>query len=46
MISKKLIIVANMQLDLLIEINVKTFLVSTNITFIIDIQKYTKNNPK
>lgn len=25
MISKKLIIVANMQLDLLIEINVKTF---------------------
>lgn len=39
MISKKLIIVANMQLDLLIEINVKTFLVSTNITFY---YRYTK----
>lgn len=39
MISKKLIIVANMQLDLLIEINVKTVLVSTNITFY---YRYTK----
>ena len=40
MISMKLIIVANMQLDLLIEIKVKTFfLVSTNITFY---YRYTK----
>ena len=39
MISKKLIIVANMQLDLLIEIMVKTFLISTNITFY---YRYTK----
>lgn len=39
MISKKLIIVANMQLDSLIEINIKTFLVSTNITFY---YRYTK----
>ena len=46
MISKKLIIVANMQLDLLIEINVKTFLVSTNITFYYRYTKIYKNIQK